>query len=593
LTKKPSGVAELDMHLIGTNRRTAKKIRSPDIGGTLPFVSLIILYAVILLPHIGQCGFTLTNLAGFQNLRSLTLSPGRDGFIYGQTDTGGDFGQGFVLRMSKSGEITTLVSFNSTNGTKNGKLVQAANGSLYGVNGFGDPTKNPGGTVFEVTTNGSLRTLAVVNGTNGNAGFGQLIEGSDGAFYGVGFSGGIYTNVSSGLIGFGTLFRVDTNGSFSLLHWFHGTNGANPTAPLLQDKDGSFFGTTMYGGAYNLGTVWKLSPGGAFTVLASFDSTNGAKPGFGLARGTDGSFYGVTLEGGTNPPANYAGGTTCGTLFKITNTGVLTSLISFSKNDCVRPTGTPEQGPDGNWYCTSYFGGDTTHIPGVGNGTVFQLSSSGKLSIPVAFPFPAYTFPPGIYTNGAWPTSGLIPGPNGSFFGIAGIAAGGPPAEFIFQVVPTGGDNLTDPARAMADDDGDGFSNLFEYAVGSDLANAGDGGQGLVLHSLQQGGINSPTMNFKRRPDAATLQMQYIPEVSSDGQTWYSDPTHVQEVGVTHDSDRFDWVTVITPSSVASAPTFWRLRVGWGSPISSPAMSRSPVQTRTATQIRSWRLSRY
>jgi uncharacterized repeat protein (TIGR03803 family) len=67
------------------------------------------------------------------------------------------------------------------------------------------------------------------------------------------------------------------------------------------------------------------SPAQTFKTLVNFDATNGAYPFAGLVQGTDGYFYGTTAYGGTN--FNCSG--SCGTVFKITAAGALTTLHSF------------------------------------------------------------------------------------------------------------------------------------------------------------------------------------------------------------------------------------------------------------------------
>ena len=67
------------------------------------------------------------------------------------------------------------------------------------------------------------------------------------------------------------------------------------------------------------------SPAQTFTNLGSFAGANGANPQSSLVRATDGSFYGTTYAGGSGNSC----GNGCGTVFKITPAGTLTSLHSF------------------------------------------------------------------------------------------------------------------------------------------------------------------------------------------------------------------------------------------------------------------------
>jgi uncharacterized repeat protein (TIGR03803 family) len=112
--------------------------------------------------------------------------------------------------------------------------------------------------------------------------------------------------------------------TFTTLAAFDGTDGCVPDASLVQGTDGNLYGTTGGCGASDDGTVFKITPTGTLTTLHSFDGNDGNYPN-GLVLGTDGNFYGTTEEGGN--PACYDG---CGTVFKITPAGTLTTLYSFS-----------------------------------------------------------------------------------------------------------------------------------------------------------------------------------------------------------------------------------------------------------------------
>ena len=123
-----------------------------------------------------------------------------------------------------------------------------------------------------------------------------LIQATDGNFYGTTYVGGL-----SGIPGYGTVFRISPDGTFSNLFSFNGTNGANPYSGLVQGTNGNFYGTTESGGTNGgYGTVFEITSAGALTPLVSFDGTNGANPEAGLVLGIDGNFYGTTSQGGTN-----------------------------------------------------------------------------------------------------------------------------------------------------------------------------------------------------------------------------------------------------------------------------------------------------
>jgi uncharacterized repeat protein (TIGR03803 family) len=99
------------------------------------------------------------------------------------------------------------------------------------------------------------------HGTNGAYPYASLTEGVDGNFYGVTLSGGAFTNQlfpGGGYAGYGTAFRITTNGVFTSLASFAGTNGAEVLGNLTLGQDGQFYGTTIRGGANDLGTVFRL-----------------------------------------------------------------------------------------------------------------------------------------------------------------------------------------------------------------------------------------------------------------------------------------------------------------------------------------------
>jgi len=132
-------------------------------------------------------------------------------------------------------------------------------------------------------------------------------------------------------------------------------------------------------------------------------------------------------------------------------------------------------------------------------------------------------------------------------------------------VLPDGfyiGIDMLNPAQALADFDGDGISNLMEFGLGTDPRNPADSARVLLISVTTIGGNQFVTMQFKRRINAAALGLQYLPEVSADGQTWYSDTGHVLEIDATALDPQFDWVTIQdrTPAT-GGVPRFARLRL--------------------------------
>jgi uncharacterized repeat protein (TIGR03803 family) len=161
--------------------------------------------------------------------------------------------------MTPEGELTSLFSFNGTNGFFATALLQGTDGNLYGTTSQGglDFVDYPEwggrgghGTVFKLTTNGVFTTLALFDGTNGERPL-SLMQARDGNFYGTTGIGG--TNG-----GYGTIFKMTADGALTSLFSFNRTNGASP-GPLVEAADGSFYGTSNRGGASGLGTVFRFT----------------------------------------------------------------------------------------------------------------------------------------------------------------------------------------------------------------------------------------------------------------------------------------------------------------------------------------------
>jgi uncharacterized repeat protein (TIGR03803 family) len=243
------------------------------------------------------------------------------------------------------------------------------------------------------------------------------VQGPDGAFYGTTEVGGSNKN--------GTVFRITPAGTFTSLLSFTGTNGpcpgANPVASLVWGTNGYLYGTTSAGGTNDCGTVFQMTVSGALTSLVSFTGTNGPAPGNypnGLVLGRDGNFYGTTQMGGTNDIST--GGD--GTIFRVTLAGELTTLFCFNNTNGASPYGGLVQGANGNFYGTTQAGGSN------GVGTIFVVTTNGLLTSLVSF----------NTTDGANPQAGLVQGGDGNFYGTA-YFGGGTNAGTVFRLIPAGG----------------------------------------------------------------------------------------------------------------------------------------------------------
>jgi uncharacterized repeat protein (TIGR03803 family) len=358
------------------------------------------------------CSFNNTN--GAYPYAGLTL--GNDGNFYGTTEEGGSSGFfGTVFRVTTDGTLTTLVSFNPLNGNSGdptAALTLGNDGNFYGTTSGRSGDR---GTVFKVTTNGTLTTLVSFGGTNGAYMDAGLTLGNDGNFYG--------TTEEGGSGDWGTVFKVTTNGTLTTLVSFAGTNGASPWAALALGNDGNFYGTTASGGSSfgvgwgsGYGTVFKVTTNGTLTTLVSFSgtSTNGAGPEGALALGNDGNFYGTTSSGG-NTSLNQGAG--WGTVFKVTTNGTLTTLVAFNSAIGASPSAGLTLGNDGNFYGTTQQGGSS------GFGTVFKVTTNGTLTKLVSF----------SGANGKTPAGALTVGSDGNLYGTT--ATGGSGYGTVFRLL--------------------------------------------------------------------------------------------------------------------------------------------------------------
>lgn len=145
------------------------------------------------------------------------------------------------------------------------------------------------------------------------------------------------------------------------------------------------------------------------------------------------------------------------------------------------------------------------------------------------------------------------------------------------------GTSLGDPTQAAADSDGDTLSTLVEYAVGTDPLDSTDAQAGIRIFITQTGSASYLTMQYKSRVNAAMLQLNYVPEVSADNGTWFSDGSHVQIMSVAPLDTEFNWVTVqdTTPLS-PKASRFMRLRVA----LEGTLQSTTPAWIGTDTLLR-------
>lgn len=329
--------------------------------------------------------FQLTPGGGFTSLFAFNgtnganpyaaLTPGNGGLFYGTTSAGGVSNWGTIFLVTTNGAFTNLFSFSGTNNPWQGAnpaaaLVPDGVGNLWGTANFGGLTNalylnistllgNGYGTVFELTSNGTVTIPIVFGGTNGAHPSGGLVLAKDGNFYGTTTWGGNGLTASSA--GFGTIFRLNPNGTITNIYRFGGGgDGGFIYAGLVQGNDGWLYGGAFQGGSVGNGTLFKVSTNGDFLPLRTFGYFESATPYAGMMEGGDGNLYGTTF--GNAQYGNY------GSVYQLTTGGAFTNLVSFNNANGNHPAGVLVQGPDNNLYGTTSAGGAN------GLGTIFRLS---------------------------------------------------------------------------------------------------------------------------------------------------------------------------------------------------------------------------
>jgi uncharacterized repeat protein (TIGR03803 family) len=354
---------------------------------------------------------------------------GLDGNLYGTTSGGGANQHGTVYKVSPAGDLTTLHSFCSQSNCPDGwfptaQLMQATDGNFYGTTNEGG-TVNANclggcGTIFRINPSGVMRVLYRFcadmhpSCVDGQFPVGRLVQATDGNSYGTTLSGGQFES--------GTVFRLTSAGVLTTLYSFCPNestcpDGSSPSSGLIQASDGNLYGTTSGDDVLpdcslnqGCGTVFKMTLDGTLTTIYNFcatDCTDGRNPFAGLIQASDGNLYGATRGGGANANSNCQQG--CGTFFKITTGGELTTIYSFcSQANCAdgsQPTATPIQGTDGNFYGTASTGG--AFCGEFYGGAIYQVSSDSTFKTLLSF-------------NGSTGTSepaGLFQDTNGTFYG--------------------------------------------------------------------------------------------------------------------------------------------------------------------------------
>jgi len=443
-----------------------------------------------------------------------SLIQASDGKLYGMTNTGGNGDYGVIFSYEYiTATYTKLKDFDKTNGgNPNGDLLQASDGRLYGMTTSGG--RNVSGAIFSFyPTTATYIKLHDFYDTSGSYPYGNLVQATDGNFYGMTNSGGItdcgvifsyestipaYTKLrdfgnnhtgnsirgsliedeakklygmtyEGGHYGLGTIFSFDaTTSVFTKLKDFDGRNGANPQGKLTSAVDGKLYGMTTYGGSNNIGVIFSYDPAtSAYTTLFDFDHESGDSPTGSLTQASDGKLYGMTTLGG---------GYEAGVIFSfdpaVSN---YTKLVDLEGDLFAGPSGSLVQASDGNLYGMTFGGG---------------ISSYGVI----------FSFDPGTSTytnlhdfnrtNGGGPFGDLVQASDGSLYGMT-HDGGSYDDGVIFSYEPT-----TAAYAKLVDFDGTNGAN----PLGS-LIQASDG----KLYGMSSaGGSNGYGVAFSYDPATAT-----------------------------------------------------------------------------------------
>jgi uncharacterized repeat protein (TIGR03803 family) len=354
------------------------------------------------------------------------------GNFYGTTQFGGSSNRGVIFKLSPTGQETVLYTFTGSTdgGIPIGRLIRDHAGNLYGITSLGGDATCSCGTVFELTTTGTLQVLhAFLGGTDGAQNQGQAELGLvmvKGDLYGSASFGGV--SGCDGSLGCGLLFKVTLAGVETVLYRFTGqADGAFPQ-DLITDEAGNIYGAT--GGSYmrgNGGTLFKLDTTGALTTLYTFpEGAEGTSPRWRLLRTEKGVFYGVTQFGG-NTTSCALGTLGCGIAFSVNAQGVEHVLHTFGETagDGEEPSaGLLDDA--GNGYATTFYGGTVNSTCTFGCGVVSRGTAGGKYSV-------IYSFTGGA--DGFNPAGGLAVDSSGNIYG-ATYDGGSGGNGVIYKITP-------------------------------------------------------------------------------------------------------------------------------------------------------------
>jgi uncharacterized repeat protein (TIGR03803 family) len=340
----------------------------------------------------------------------------------------------------------TIFSFDGADGSDPDVTLISVKGQLYGTTSNGGDWSTGGGTVFAVTTAGHERVLhSFGKGKDGRSPAAELTI-LNGTFYGTTQYGGKY--------GEGTVFTVDAAGHERVLHSFgKGDDGKQPLSGLTV-LNGLLYGTTSAGGSKYDGTVYSITPTGAEHVIYAFN---------GMSGGADSPRAGLTVVKGTLYGTTFGGG--CinnGAVFSVTTSGKESTLYRFGCNSNYNDGENPVAklvAVKNTLYGTTFDGGRP------GYGTVFSVTTGGRENV-------LYTFGGG--SDGQTPESSLVY-KSGTLFGTT-IEGGADDKGVVFSVTLSGTERVLYSFGALPDGENP-YAGL-TYLKGTLYGTTANGGNG-------------------------------------------------------------------------------------------------------------------
>jgi len=401
------------------------------------------------------------------------------GNLYGTTLSGGSANFGVVYRIDASGQEKVLYSFlgGSDGANPCGGLTHDSAGNLYGTTYAGGQTNPYGGAsigiIYKLDATGKETVLGRFSdpGAPGGNPASGVIRDSAGNLYGTTTLGGYY---GTNNFGYGTVYKFDTSGKFTLLHAFtNGADGANPNAGVTMDSAGNLYGTTPKGGSAGYGIVYKIDTTGKETVLYTFTGgADGGSPYSGVMLDSAGDLFGTTQMGGTG----------AGVVYKLSAAGKETVLHTFSGGSAgSAPYAGVIRDAEGNFYGTT-IGDNGTDGGTAGASVVYKLDTKRNYTV--------------LATNSGAAYGGLVRDPAGNLYGTvqsgeamnAGLVyeVSGPAQQTVLYSFPATKDGANPYGSLIRDSAG----NL--YGTASEGGTTGNG----TVFKLDSSGHETVLHNF-------------------------------------------------------------------------------------------------